>query len=87
MIKFIYLAHGFYRFAIPTAIGWLFYFKARHLILYILSYKKAEVETPAHNAQKRIKTNINKTRQNKVNHSRSRLFQITHRNTHLYTHQ
>lgn len=55
--------------------------------MYLLSYKKAEVETPAYNAQKLIKTNINKTRQNKVNHSRSRLFQITRRSIHLYTHQ
>jgi hypothetical protein len=55
-------------------------------------YKKAEIKIPAYNAQKQIKqikqiTNINKTRQNKVNHSRSRLSQIIHHNTHLYTHQ
>jgi hypothetical protein len=55
-------------------------------------YKKAEVKTPAYNAQKQIKqikqiTNINKTRQNKVNHSLPRLPQKVRRSIHLYTHQ
>lgn len=60
-----------------------------YIVMYLLSYKKAEVKTPAYNAQKQIKqiTNINKTRQNKVNHSRPRLSQKVRRSIHLYTHQ